>query len=157
MSKNNLIAIRLDDDLLNAVKARASLEHGTVTDLVKRAIISYMNADMNIQNEILGYLEQVNKSVKTNNQNYAVFYSLFFEYLTYFFAFNISEFEKWSSSDNDKEKTIAIRKKQIEKGERFRNDFKDRFTHNSRNLRRVIENLFADCLVEDVEERDSEN
>lgn len=150
-----LITIRLDDDLINAVKAKANLEHGTVTDLVKRAIVSYMNADINIQNEILGSIEQINKNVKKSNDNYALFHALFLQYLKYFFAFNKSELDKWVAPGGNSKDTIALREKNMAIGEKYRDTFIRNFPKDSRNLNRLIEQMFSDCLLEDVEERDA--
>ena len=152
----SILTLRLDDDLINAIKAKANLEHGTVTDLVKRAIVSYMNADLNIQNEILGSLEQVSKNIKKTNQNYAVFHALFLQYLKYFFAFNKSELDKWVAPSGNPKDTVAIREKNMAIGEKYRDTFIHNCPKDSRNLNNLIEQMFSDCLMEDVEERDKQ-
>ncbi len=152
-----LLTIRLDEDFINAIKAKANLEHGTVTDLVRKALVNYMNADINVQNEILCSLEQVNKSVRKSNENYALFHALFLQYLKYFFAFNKSEMDKWVAPSGNPKDTIALRQKMVSTGEKIRDDFIHSFPKDSKGLNRLIEKMFSDCLLEDAEERDAKD
>ena len=61
----SFIGIKVDSDLHEAIKAKAQLEQMNVSDLLRRAIVEYMNRDINVSNEILGTLEQINKNVKS--------------------------------------------------------------------------------------------
>jgi division protein CdvB (Snf7/Vps24/ESCRT-III family) len=70
----SFIGIKVDGDLHEAIKAKAQLEQMSVSDLLRRAIVEYMNRDINVSNEILGTLEQLNKNVKKCNDQYVLFH-----------------------------------------------------------------------------------
>ena len=47
----SFIGIKVDSDLHEAIKAKAQLEQMSVSDLLRRAIVEYMNRDINVSNE----------------------------------------------------------------------------------------------------------
>ena len=76
----SFIGIKVDRELHEAIKAKAQLEQMNVSDLLRRAIVEYLNRDINVSNEILGTLEQINKNVKSCNDRYVLFHSLFLHF-----------------------------------------------------------------------------
>lgn len=148
---STLIGFKADDELNNTIKAKAKLENITVTDLLRRAVTEYLYKDINVQNELLGTLEQINKNIKKTNDQYSVFHSLFLHYLKYFFAVNKSEMDKWKSPNNNQQETIQIQTKIMETGGDYRDKFVSSFKKENTHIQNLIEILLADYMTEVVE------
>ncbi len=152
MNNTSFIGFKVDKDLHDAIRAKSEFENTTVTDLIKRAVVEYLNKDINVSNEILGTLEQINKNIKKCNDQYSVFHSLFLHYLKYYFAINKVEIDKWVSPDGNQSNTIALRNNIMKSGESYRDLFVQNFSKENKHLRKLIEILLLDYMTEPVEE-----
>lgn len=151
----SFIGIKVDGDLHEAIKAKAQLEQMSVSDLLRRAIVEYMNRDINVSNEILGTLEQLNKNVKKCNDQYVLFHSLFLHFLKYFFAINKSEMDKWKSPDGNRENTLAVRNTIMKTGAEYRDSFVKNFRNENIHLRKLIDSMLLDFMTEPFSSDDS--
>lgn len=151
----SFIGIKVDSDLHEAIKAKAQLEQMNVSDLLRRAIVEYMNRDINVSNEILGTLEQINKNVKSCNDRYVLFHSLFLHFLKYYFAISKSELDKWVSPDHKKENTLIMRNNIMSKGAEYRDSFVDNFRNENKHLRSLIDKMLLELTTEPVSSNDS--
>ena len=52
-TNTSFIGIKVDGDLHEAIKAKAAMEKMSVSDLLRRSIVEYLNRDINVSNEIL--------------------------------------------------------------------------------------------------------
>lgn len=147
-TNTSFIGIKVDGDLHEAIKAKAAMEKMSVSDLLRRSVVEYLNRDINVSNEILGTMEQINKNVKKCNDQYVLFHSLFLHYLKYFFAVNKSEIDRWVSPDHKKENTIAMRNNIMNKGAEFRDLFVENFCSENKHLRKLIDTLLLDFMTE---------
>lgn len=152
---SSFIGIKVDSDLHEAIKAKAQLEQMSVSDLLRRAIVEYMNRDLNVSNEILGTLEQINKNVKDCNDHYVLFHSLFLHFLKYYFAISKSELDKWVSPDHKKENTLIMRNNIMSKGAEYRDSFIENFKSENKHLRSKVDRLLLDFMTEPASSDDS--
>ncbi len=147
-TETSFIGIKVDKDLHEAIKAKAQLENMSVSDLFRRAIVEYLNRDINVSNEILGTLEQINKNVKNCNDKQMLYHSLFLHFLKYFFAINKSEIDKWVSPDHDKANTLVLRNNIMNTGADYRDKFVQNFTSENKHLRSLIDKMLMDFMTE---------
>ena len=147
-AETSFIGIKVDKDLHEAIKAKAQLERMNVSDLLRRAIVEYLNKDINVSNEILGTMEQINKNVKKCNDQYVLFHSLFLHFLKYYFAINKSEMDKWKSPDGNRENTLAVRNTIMKTGAEYRDMFVSNFGNENKHLRKLIDTMLLDFMTE---------
>ncbi len=154
-AETSFIGIKVDKDMHDAIKAKAQLEKMSVSDLFRRAVVEYLNKDINVSNEILGTMEQINKNIKKCNDQYVLFHSLFLHFLKYYFAIEKSEMDKWKSPDNNMENTLIIRNNIMKKGSEYRDMFVSNFAKENIHLRKLIDTMLLDFMTEPVASGDN--
>lgn len=150
------ITFKCDDNFYKEVYARAELDRSTVTELIKKSITEYLYKDVNIQNELLGALEQTQSNIKTVKDEFSLFYSLFVYYLKYYFALSRKELDTWRTQEDIgkdtkllSENSKYIFKQNLEKGEETKEKFLNAFKKQSPRMRNLIDVLMAGCLEEE--------
>lgn len=150
------VNFRCEDKLYEELSARSQLENKTITDLMKEAIVEYLYKDTNIQNELLGCIEQINSNVNKANKQFNLFYSMYIYFLNYFFSCNIKEMNQWcTETDRGKDRrswskdSKDIYMRQIDEGKATTESFIKSFINNPM-ARKAMDIHFANVLEEDV-------
>ena len=154
--KTERLSLRLDEKFLQDIKNKAMLENITVTDLILRSVSEYVYKDVNIQNELLGTLEQINANLKVCMNNDEFFESFFIHYLKYFFVIYNETISKVRAVDDNStdifketEGTKQLRLLARKKGAVQRDECLSNFKGNTVHLKKICESLLADTLLEE--------
>lgn len=151
-----VISVRLEENILNDIQNKALLENSTSPKIIHKAIQEYIYKDINIQNELLGTLEQINANLKTCINNDELFEAFFIHYLKYFFVIYNETISKVKAVDDNSidlfketEGTKQLRALERKKAALQRNECLSNFKENSIHLKKICESLLANTLIEE--------
>ncbi len=135
-------SMRISADLKNQIEAKAVSLGVKPAEVIRSALTEYVQKDVSITNEVLGFLSGIQKDVERLQRRFELHSNVFIFFLRFFFAFEGKELENIPKEN---------RKQFFDKGERRRNDFIRLFKQQTSNKVNVFEMLLADCLGEEME------